>query len=422
MFALIDVNSMYTSCETVFRPDLKGKPIICLSNNDGCVIARSAEAKPYIRMGAPYFEIKQIIKQRQVAVFSSNYPLYADFSNRFMAVVAQIVPQIEVYSIDECFCNLTGMDALYSWHEIGHKLKEDVFRCAHLPVGVGISSTKTLAKLANHAAKTWKKTGGVVDLSSPSRQKKLMALVPVGDVWGIGRKLAKRLNQSGIETALDLSRLPTSQARKLYSVVLERTVRELNGESYLQLEEIAPGKQQIICSRSFGHKVMDYELVRQSVCAFAERAAEKLREEKQYCRLVTLWVQSSHFSHHEPHYYRQETQALIYPTQDTREIIQAAVGLFDRLWLPNVKYSKSGILLSEFSPSGQVQLNLFESGHAFRKSGELMQTVDQINRGKGAIWFAGQGVQSQSALWKMKQQFLSPRWTTQFSDIPIVKC
>ncbi|EKT62617.1 DNA polymerase V subunit UmuC [Providencia alcalifaciens Dmel2] len=154
MFALIDVNSMYTSCESVFRPDLKGKPIICLSNNDGCVIARSAEAKPYIRMGAPYFEIKSIIKQKQVIVFSSNYPLYADFSNRFMAVVAQIVPQIEVYSIDECFCNLTGMDALYSRHELGHKLKEDVFRCAHLPVGVGISSTKTLAKLANHAAKT----------------------------------------------------------------------------------------------------------------------------------------------------------------------------------------------------------------------------------------------------------------------------
>ena len=249
-----------------------------------------------------------------------------------------------------------------------------------------------------------------------------MALVPVGEVWGIGRKLATRLSQSGIETALNLSRLPTSQARTLYSVVLERTVRELNGESCLQREEIAPAKQQIICSRSFDHKVMDYELVRQSVYVFAERAAEKLREEKQYCRLATLWVQSSNFSHYEPHYYRQETQALVYPTQDTREIIQAAITLFDRLWLPNVKYSKSGILLSEFSPSGQVQLNLFDNGQAFRKSGELMRTIDQINRGKGAIWFVGQGIQSQSALWKMKQQFLSPRWTTQFSDIPIVKC
>ena len=179
---------------------------------------------------------------------------------------------------------------------------------------------------------------------------------------------------------------------------------------------------QIICSRSFVHKVMDYELVRQSVCAFAERAAEKLREEKQYCRLVTLWVQSSHFSHHEPYYYRQETQALIYPTQDTREIIQAAVSLFEQLLLPNVKCSKSGILLSEFSPSGQVQLNLFENRHSFRKSGELMRTIDQINHGKNAIWFAGQGIQAQSALWKMKQQFLSPRWTTQLSDIPVVKC
>ncbi len=314
------------------------------------------------------------------------------------------------------------MNTLYSWHELGYKLKEDVFRCAHLPVGVGISSTKTLAKLANYAAKTWKKTGGVVDLSSPSRQKKLMRLVPVEEVWGSGHKMAKRLNHHGIKTVLDLSRLPTSEARKMYSVVLERTVRELNGESCLQLEEISSAKQQIICSRSFGHKVMNYELVRQSVCAFSERAAEKLREEKQFCWLVTLWVQSSHFSHHEPHYYRQEAQALIYPTQDTREIIQTAVTLFERLWLPNVKYSKSGILLSEFSPSGQVQLNLFERGHRFRKSGELMQTIDQINCGKSAIWFAGQRMQSQSALWKMKQQFLSPRWTTQLSDISVVRC
>lgn len=422
MFVLADVNSMYTSCEKVFRPDLSIKPLIVLSNNDGCVIARSAECKSYIKMGAPFFEIQSLIKQKNVTVFSSNYPLYADFSDRFSSVMASLVPKIEIYSIDECFGIVEGMDALTTWQELGLHIKNTVYQRTHLPIGVGISSTKTLAKLANHAAKTWKKTGGVVDLSSPSRQKKLMALLPVGEVWGIGRKLAKRLNQSGIETALDLSRLPTSQARKLYSVVLERTVRELNGESCLQLEEIAPAKQQIICSRSFGHKVMDYGLVRQSVCAFAERAADKLREEKQYCRLVTLWVQSSHFSHHEPHYYRQETQALVYPTQDTREIIQAAVTLFDRLWLPNVKYSKSGILLSEFSSSGQVQLNLFESDHGFRKSGELMQAIDKINRGKGAIWFAGQGIQSQSALWKMKQQFLSPRWTTQFSDIPVVKC
>ena len=386
------------------------------------MIARSAEVKPYIKMGAPYFEIQHIIKEKQVTVFSSNYPLYADFSNRFMAVVAQVVPQIEVYSIDECFCNLAGMDALYSWHELSHKLKNDVFRCAHLPIGVGIFSTKILAKLANHAAKTWKKTGGVVDLSSPSRQKKLMALVPVGDVWGIGRKLAKRLNQSGIETALDLSRLPTSQARKMYSVVVERTVRELNGESCLQLEEIAPAKQQIICSRSFGHKVMDYELIRQSVCAFAERAAVKLREEKQYCRMITLWIESSYFVTQQPHYHGHETQALVYPSQDTRDIIQATVSILERLWQPNVKYSKSGIMLSEFSPSGQIQLNLFESGQRFHNSRELMQTIDHINRDKGAIWFAGQGIQSQVMPWKMKQQFLSPRWTTKFTDIPLVRC
>ncbi|MGJ3355886.1 DinB/UmuC family translesion DNA polymerase [Providencia sp. Je.9.19] len=221
---------------------------------------------------------------------------------------------------------------------------------------------------------------------------------------------------------MDLSRLPTFQARKLYSVVVERTVRELNGESCLQLEEIAPAKQQIICSRSFGHKVMDYELVRQSVCAFAERAAVKLREEKQYCRMVTLWIESSYFTTQQPHYHGHETQALVYPSQDTRDIIKAAVSILERLWQPNVKYSKSGIMLSEFSPSGQTQLNLFESGPHFRHSGELMQTIDHINRNKGAIWFAGQGIQSQAMPWKMKQQFLSPRWTTKFTDIPLVRC
>ncbi|MEQ5091622.1 translesion error-prone DNA polymerase V subunit UmuC [Providencia rettgeri] len=422
MFALIDVNSMYASCETVFRPDLKGRPIICLSNNDGCVIARSASAKPYIRMGAPYFEIKSIIKQKQIAVFSSNYPLYADFSNRFVTVVSSLVPQVEVYSIDECYCNLSGMEGIYSWQELGHKLKDEVLKRAHLPVGGGISTTKTLAKLANHAAKTWKKTEGVVDLSCPSRQKKLMALTAVGDVWGIGRKLALKLNQCGIKTALDLSRLPTHEARKLYSVVLERTVRELNGESCLQLEEIAPPKKQIICSRSFGDKITDYHLLRESVCAFAERAAEKLREEKQYCRMVSLWVESSYFATQQPFYHGHETQALVYPTQDSRDIIHAAVTLLERLWQPNVKYSKSGIMLSEFSPSGQVQLNLFENHQSYKNSEALMHTIDLINQDKGTIWFAGQGIQSQVMPWKMKQQFLSPQWTTKFSDIPIAKC
>lgn len=422
MFALIDVNSMYTSCETVFRPDLKGKPIICLSNNDGCVIARSASIKPFIRMGAPYFEIKSIIKEKQVTVFSSNYPLYADFSNRFITVASSLVPQLEVYSIDECFCNLTGMDALCSWHELGHQLKNEILKSAHLPVGVGISTTKTLAKLANHAAKTWKKTEGVVDLSSPIRQKKLMALTPVSDVWGVGRKLALKLKQRGIKSALELSQLPTAEARKIHSVVLERTVRELNGESCLQLEEIAPPKKQIICSRSFGEKITNYAELRQSVCAFAERAAEKLREENQYCRLVTLWIESSYFATQQTHYHGNETQALVYPSQDSRDIINAAVQLLERLWQPNVKYSKSGIMLSDFSSSGLTQLNLFDNQQSYRNSASLMRTIDSINRDKGSIWFAGQGIQSQAMPWKMKQQFLSPCWTTRLSDIPIAKC
>ncbi|HDU8496904.1 TPA: translesion error-prone DNA polymerase V subunit UmuC [Morganella morganii] len=421
MIALVDVNSMFASCETVFRPDLKGRPVVVLSNNDGCVIARSAEAKKLIRMGQPFFQIRDLVKQHGIVVFSSNFALYGDFSDRFVSVLSEFTPLTEKYSVDECFCDLQGVTTDYQ--NYGRKMQETVLRRTHLPVGVGISSTKTLAKLANYAAKKWTKTRGVVDLTLRDRQQKLMSLVPVGEVWGIGRKLSERLNALGIRTALQLSQLPPHEARRIHSVILERTVRELNGESCLQTEDIQQARQQIICSRSFGTKTGDYEQVRQSVCARAERAAEKLRLDRRYCRMISVWLHGYGQKGYTDSRYLHQTATLRYPVQDTRDIIRTAVNLLDAIWCDNVSYGKSGIMLGAFSESGVCQPDLFDDEKLQKNSEKLMSVMDYINRsGTGEIWLAGQGIKTENGVWKMKQSFLSPKVTTKLSDIRSVTC
>lgn len=248
MFALVDVNSFYTSCERVFRPDLTGKPVIVLSNNDGCVIARSAEAKALgIKMGALYYECRDFCYKNNVTVFSSNYALYGDMSSRVMTLLSSFAPATEIYSIDEAFLDFTGMTRIFSPEDYGCEIQAAILQKTHLPVGVGIAPTKTLAKLANHAAKTWKKTGGVVDLSDRLRQRKLLALIPVSEVWGIGRRISARLNTMGIRTALDLVNAAPATIRKTFGVITERTLRELNGEPCIKLEEVRKVKQQILC-------------------------------------------------------------------------------------------------------------------------------------------------------------------------------
>lgn len=255
MFALCDVNSFYASCETVFRPDLCGRPVVVLSNNDGCVIACSAEAKQLgIAPGEPYFKQKERFRRSGVVCFSSNYELYADMSNRVMTTLEEMVPRVEIYSIDEAFCDLTGVRNCRDLTDFGREIRATVLKRTHLTVGVGIAQTKTLAKLANHAAKKWQRqTGGVVDLSNIDRQRRLLALIPVEDVWGVGRRISKKLNALGIKTALDLSEQSTWIIRKHFNVVLERTVRELCGEPCLELEEFAPAKQEIVCGGEHWH-------------------------------------------------------------------------------------------------------------------------------------------------------------------------
>lgn len=393
MIALVDVNSMFASCETVFRPDLKGRPVCVLSNNDDCVIARSAEAKRLVKMGQPLFQIRDLVKQYNIVLFSSNFALYADFSDRFVFVLSELTPLLEKYSVDECFCDLQGITTDYLAY--GQRMQDAVLRRTHLPLGVGIAPTKTLAKLANYAAKKWKKTGGVVDLTLRDRQQKLMSVVPVGEVWGIGRKLSERLSALGIKTALDLSHIHPVEARKLHSVVLERTVRELNGESCLKTDDIQQARQQIISSRSFGTKTGDYEQVRQSVCARAERAAEKLRRDKRYCRMISVWLHGYGQNGYTDSHYLHQTATLRYPVQDTRDIIKAAVGLLDAVWYDNIDYGKSGIMLGAFSETGVCQPDLFDAEKPQKNSEKLMSVMDYINRsGTGEIWLAGQGIKA----------------------------
>ena len=422
MFALVDVNSFYASCETVFRPDLKGKPVVVLSNNDGCVIARSAEAKLLgVKMGDPYFKQKDLFTRCGVVCFSSNYELYADMSNRVMTTLEEMSPRCEIYSIDEAFCDLTGVRNCRVLEDFGQELKDAVYRNTRLAVGVGIGQTKTLAKLANHAAKRWQhKTGGVVDLSNVERQRKLMAALPVDETWGVGRRITKKLEAMGIKTVLDLADTDIRFIRKHFNVVLERTVRELRGEQCLELEEFAPVKQEIVCSRSFGERVTEYDAMRQAICSYASRAAEKLRGEHQYCRFISAFVKTSPFALNEPYYGNSASVKLLTPTQDSRDIIAAATKCLDAIWKDGHRYQKAGVMLGDFFSQGVAQLNLFDDNAPRVGSEKLMEVLDQLNTkgGRGTLYFAGQGIQQQ---WAMKREMLSPRYTTRFTDLLRVK-
>ncbi|EEH3908207.1 Y-family DNA polymerase [Salmonella enterica] len=422
MFALVDVNSFYASCETAFRPDLKGRPVVVLSNNDGCVIARNAEAKRAgVKMGDPYFKQKDVFRRYGVVCFSSNYELYADMSSRVMSTLEAMSPRCEIYSIDEAFCDLTGVRNCRVLQEFGQELKDAVYQNTGLAVGVGIAQTKTLAKLANHAAKKWQRqTGGVVDLSNQDRQRKLMAALPVDEVWGVGRRISKKLEAMGIKTVLDLADTDIRFIRKHFNVVLERTARELRGEPCLELEEFAPVKQEIVCSRSFGERITDYDAMRQAICSYASRAAEKLRGEHQYCRFISTFVKTSPFALNEPYYGNSASVKLLTPTQDSRDIIAAATRSLDAIWKDGHRYQKAGVMLGDFFSQGIAQLNLFDDNAPRRGSEKLMEVLDHLNakEGKGALYFAGQGIQQQ---WAMKREMLSPRYTTRYEDLLQVK-
>ncbi|WP_235423095.1 Y-family DNA polymerase [Enterobacter hormaechei] len=422
MFALADVNSFYASCEKVFRPDLRDKPVVVLSNNDGCVIARSKEAKRLgIKMGIPWFQLKAMHFPEPVVTFSSNYELYASMSNRVMSHLQELAPRVEQYSIDEMFLDIRGIDNCINYENFGRQLRAHVRSGTGLTIGVGMGPTKTLAKSAQWASKEWSQFGGVLALTTgnPRRTEKLLSLQPVEEIWGVGRRIGKMLNKYGVKTALHLARMNPAFVRKNFTVVLERTVRELNGEACISLEEAPPAKQQIVCSRSFGERINTYESLRQAICQYAERAAEKLRGEKQFCRHISVFIKTSPFAVNETYYGNIASEKLFLPTQDTRDIISAALKALDRIWLDGHRYAKAGVMLNDFTPSGVSQLNLFDEVQPRKHSDALMKVLDGINHsGKGKVWFAGRGI---SPEWQMKREMLSPAYTTRWEDIPIAR-
>ena len=422
MFALADVNSFYASCEKVFRPDLRDKPVVVLSNNDGCVIARSKEAKRLgIKMGIPWFQLKAMHFPEPVVTFSSNYELYASMSNRVMSHLQELAPRVEQYSIDEMFLDIRGIDNCINYEDFGRQLRAHVHSGTGLTIGVGMGPTKTLAKSAQWASKEWSQFGGVLALTTgnPRRTEKLLSLQPVEEIWGVGRRIGKMLNKYGVKTALHLARMNPAFVRKNFTVVLERTVRELNGEACISLEEAPPAKQQIVYSRSFGERINTYESLRQAICQYAERAAEKLRGEKQFCRHISVFIKTSPFAVNETYYGNIASEKLFLPTQDTRDIISAALKALDRIWLDGHRYAKAGVMLNDFTPSGVSQLNLFDEVQPRKHSDALMKVLDGINHsGKGKVWFAGRGI---SPEWQMKREMLSPAYTTRWEDIPIAR-
>ncbi|WP_282156828.1 translesion error-prone DNA polymerase V subunit UmuC [Vibrio diabolicus] len=420
VFALVDCNNFYASCEKLFRPDLKDTPVVVLSNNDGCVVARSREAKLLgIKMGVPVFQIKAEMQRHGILAFSSNYALYADLSSRVMRTLEEMAPRVEVYSIDEAFLDLTGIESAISLVEFGQQVRERIGHWIGITVCVGIAPTKTLAKLANHAAKKYPATQGVVDLTNPDRQRRLLALVPVDDVWGVGRRLSKRLNALGITTALDLANASPRAIRDQFSVVLERTVRELNGESCIELEEIPPTKKQIVCSRSFGVKVTQFELLREAVCEYATRATEKLRKEQQQAKVLTVFIRTSPFKDNEPQYSNSASGELLIPSCDTRDFIELANHLLKRIWKDGFRYAKAGVMLSDFYDPGMFQPGLFDDVSTRSNSQQLMSVLDTINQsGAGKVFFAGQGTKKD---WSMKREHLSPAYTTRWDQLPRVK-
>ncbi|HBM2521668.1 TPA: translesion error-prone DNA polymerase V subunit UmuC [Enterobacter hormaechei] len=420
MYALADANNFYASCESVFRPDLRGKPICVVSNNDGCVIARSAEAKRLgIKMAAPYFKHERFFRDNGVYVFSSNYELYGDLSARMMAILGEMAGGQEIYSIDESFLDVTGIGSYMPLEAFGQSMRERIRRETGLTIGVGFGPTKTLAKLANHAAKKWTKTNGVVDLSESRRQRKLLQLTDVGDVWGIGWRINQRLKTLGIMTALQLADSDIRMLRKNFDVIIERTARELRGESCLALEDAPGPKQQIVNSRSFGERVTRLEDMQQAVASYAARAAEKLRAQGSRCRHVTVSIATGRYGT-EPQYSHSAPVTSEYPTADTRDITGMALRGLASIWRDGYRYAKAGVILSDFWQSDTAQFDLFSEQLPRANADALMAALDGINRsGKGKVWFAGQG--TGESIWQMKRNMLSPRYTTRFADIPVVK-
>ena len=415
MYALVDCNTFYASCETIFRPDLVGKPVVVLSNNDGCIIARNAEAKAlHIPDLVPFFQVKQLIQQSGCHVFSSNYELYGDISARVMRLLETVAMEMEVYSIDEAFLRVDK----HNCQALGKQIKDMLLQQVGMPVCVGIAPTKTLAKLANRAAKKIKKFKGVCVLDSPERWQWLLQRISPKDIWGVGSRITERLQHLGINTALELAQANPKILRQQFSVVLERTIRELNGEPCLDLELEPQPRKEIICTRSFSYKITELHELQQAISLYAARAGEKLRQQNGLT--AQIWVYLEAFDPAVGHYYRQRVVKLPHHSNDTRLFASSAVEAIVPLYRAGIRYKKCGIGLLDIRTHKYEQQDMFTQQQS-AQSRTLMTVLDKINQryGKHTMMLANTGINPK---WSMKREFMSPRYTTRWMDIVRVSC
>lgn len=431
MFALIDGNNFYVSCERVFRPSLEGRPICILSNNDGCVVSRSNEAKALgIKMGAPWFTVRHMEESHGLISLSSNYALYGDMSDRVASLTAGFGPRQEIYSIDECFVDLEGVRGDHL--ERGHRMRQRILDWVGIPCGIGIGRTKTLAKLANHVAKTAERKPGiypaalarVCDFSrlAETELADIFSLTEVGDVWGIGRRISAQLNEGGIHTVADLLAIDAATLRRGWSVVLERTARELRGVSCMSLEDVAPDKKEIASTRSFGRVVTSKEQLVEAVSSFCTRASEKLRVQQSLAGQVHVFIRTSPFRKTDPQYSRSITVPLRRPTCDTAKIVNAALLGLDAIFRPEYRYAKAGVMLVDLQPDTIKQHEL-ELDEAPKDAGKLMSALDTLNRryGRGTVGIGSAGAAKAKRDWTMKQERRTPAYTTCWEDMPRVR-
>lgn len=418
VYALVDCNAFYVSCERVFDPSLAGRPVVVLSNNDGCIVARSPEAKALgIRMGQPAFQCAGLLRRHRVAVFSSNYALYGDMSARVMDTLVRFAPAMEVYSIDEAFLDLAG---IADPEAQARRMRDAVMRCTGIPVSVGIGPTKTLAKAANRLAKKNPDAGGILNLCGRKDVEALLAGMAVEDVWGIGRRHAAWLRGLGVGTALAFSRLPREMVRRKMTVVGLRTLLELQGVSCLDMEAVPAPPRSVVASRSFGRPVTDPGEMREAVAFHAGRAAERLRGRGCVAGNVLVFVQTNRFVAGEPQYAVSDTAALPVPTADTREIIRLAQAVLGRIFRPEFRYKKTGVMLFGIEPAAARQGSLLEDPADSARSRALMRVMDGINarHGRDMAIFAASGV---ARPWGMRQEHRSPRYTTVWDELPLVR-
>ncbi|MEE1882990.1 Y-family DNA polymerase [Pseudomonas soli] len=419
VFGLVDVNSFYCSCERIFRPELRQRPVVVLSNSDGCIVARTNEAKALgLKMGDPYFKVRGFLEQNGVAVFSSNYTLYGELSHRVGVAIESLVPDWERYSIDELFVRLDGLPEPII--DVGRAIQARVLQWTALPVGVGIGHTKTLAKAAQHASKVWReKTGGVVDLRKPEAVEWLLRRMPVDEVWGIGRRMRDNLARDGISTAWELSQAEARAMGRKYSVVLERTIRELQGESCMDLEQSTPAKQSICSSRMFGQRVHTLQGLQEALATYIHRAVEKLRRQRSLCGALRIGIQTS-FHGDGPKYANAASCIPAYPTDDVRQLTKYALQAVGEIYRPGFAYSKAEVLLMDLRKRGEYTQDLFSPSQPER-SDALMATMDKINRRWGHDCLRTAAVPL-TPDWGMRRALLSPSYMTSWDQLWKVQC